>query len=165
MGKLKDIIAELNNNISDIANQEKAVKLRRALMIIGGILAIVGIVGVIYYFAAFGNAGFEQVDNFHSDPTSTFNPIPIMIKFVVSGIIAGIGTTIFKLGLSITIAGVTTKFAGDVLTDKCPDCGTAIKGDDVFCTSCGKQLRKVCAKCNHINEADEKFCAKCGSQL
>lgn len=48
----------------------------------------------------------------------------------------------------------------------CPNCGTAIKGGDVFCSKCGKRVAKiVCPNCGKVNDSGAAFCAACGTKL
>jgi hypothetical protein len=47
--------------------------------------------------------------------------------------------------------------------NRCEACGAANEPEDIFCHSCGKQLRsRKCASCGADLKGYEKFCRKCG---
>lgn len=81
---------------------------------------------------------------------------------------------------------VLAKFVSTILGTKtlakntCSNCGTAIKGDEVFCGNCGAQIdksdavlnkvesneaSKKCPKCSATISEEDVFCAECGSIL
>ncbi len=157
---LRNEIAELNNDINNVANSKKAKKLRKRLLTIGLILAILGFGGLFTCFTLFVVNGANS---------NSFGPGPgIIIPFILfvpSGFVGGIGMMIFHLGLSIVITGYTSNLINETVTLKCPECGDPISKDELFCTKCGHKLRNQCSKCGYINEPNDKFCAKCGHEL
>ena len=157
---LRNEIAELNSDINNVANSKKAKKLRKRLLTIGLILAILGFGGLFTCFTLF------VVNSVTND---SFGPGPgIIIPFILfapSGFVGGIGMMIFHLGLSIVITGYTSNLINETITLKCPECGDPISKDELFCTKCGHKLRNQCSKCGYINEPNDKFCAKCGNEL
>lgn len=153
----KDYINELNANISDVATSEKAKKLRKTLITVGGILTIVGFVGVIGSFIAFATAGFDAFGN----NGFTARVIVPFVLFPIFGVVSGIGGVALKLGLSILVGGEVSKFI-DKNTNKRCECGSNIKDDEIFCSSCGRNLRKTCPQCNTIQEPNDAYCKKCG---
>lgn len=158
---LRDEIVELNNDVNNVSNSKKAKKLRKKLMTIGLILAILGFGGVLTCLILFTTAGMNAFDD------NGFTPrvlIPFIL-FVPCGAVGSIGMVIYHMGLSIVITGYTANLINETVTLKCPDCGDPISKDELFCTKCGRKLRNQCTKCGFINEPEDKFCAKCGNEL
>lgn len=157
---LRNEIAELNNDVNNVANSTKAKKLRKKLLGIGLTLAILGFGGVITCFALFVINGVTN---------TSFEPGPGIIVpfilFVPCGFVGGIGMMIAHLGFSIAIAGYASNIYSETVILKCPECGDPISTGELFCTKCGHKLRNQCSKCGHINEPNDKFCAKCGNEL
>lgn len=56
---------------------------------------------------------------------------------------------------------------GTINMIKCPNCGTAVKDGEEFCSNCGKSLKKTktCPHCNAEIPADAKHCNKCGQEV
>ena len=160
---LRNEIVKLNGDVNNVANSEKAKKLRKKLLTIGITLTVLGFGGVITCFTLFVVNG---VSNFNS---SSFGPGPgIIIPFILfvpCGLIGGIGTMITHMGFSIVITGYTANLIEETVTLKCPDCGDPISEKELFCTKCGRKLKNKCPKCGYINELDDKYCCKCGSEL
>lgn len=46
----------------------------------------------------------------------------------------------------------------------CPNCSSALKGDEKFCASCGAKIPApgTCPRCGTENAAQNRFCANCG---
>lgn len=113
--KIKEIIAQLNENVGDVANHEKAVKLRRALLIVGVIVAALGMAGIIYFFASFVMQGEAA---FNAFPEGEFGPsqfLPIMGGFMGSGLVFALGATMFKWGFGIMITGKASEFIEEAM--------------------------------------------------
>lgn len=114
----------------------------------------------------------EIIDYFNSLPTDQnedeFFPTRILIPFFlfpIFGIVAGIGTSILKLGLGIVVTGYASKFVDT--NHYCPNCGDLIDEDEKFCNKCGQRLQidKVCRDCGHENDYTSVYCSNCGSKL
>ena len=56
---LKETIKALNADVKNVANCEKAKKLRKKLLVIGLSLAIIGLVGLLGSFALFASVGMS----------------------------------------------------------------------------------------------------------
>ena len=55
---------------------------------------------------------------------------------------------------------------GTVNMQKCPKCGSQIKGDEKFCGICGYNFEKSkCPNCGEEVEKDKKYCTKCGEKI
>ena len=69
-------------------------------------------------------------------------------------------------GLSIVVAGVTTKYLDT--RKKCPSCGNEIDLDELVCSNCGYDLKehhdKTCS-CGKVNQPEDLYCRQCGQKL
>lgn len=158
---LTDYIKLLNANVADLAYQEKAKKLKRNLLVWGGIAVGVGGIGILICFILFATAGF---DSFTSTGFSARVLIPFCL-FPVFGIISGIGGVLLKFGLAILIGGATSRFVDKATNNRCPVCGDTIQDDEIFCSKCGTPVRKKCPVCGEIQDPKAQFCKKCGTKL
>lgn len=50
-------------------------------------------------------------------------------------------------------------------TLSCPDCGTAYRAGDRFCSGCGRALTRACGQCGSPVSASDRFCGKCGAPV
>lgn len=154
---LRGTIKDLNADVKNVANCEKAKKLRKKLLGIGLTMAIVGLLGLITCFAMIfvtaANMEFSSV---------VFIP---MIFFFPSGVLFAIGTYISSLGFQIMAAGYTTNLIDETVGNICPNCKESLNQTDLFCKKCGAKVRKVCSSCGNINDCKSKFCSKCGKEL
>lgn len=160
--ELKDTVKTLNANVADLASQEKAKTLRGKLIKYGIIGVAVGGISVFACFIAFTIGGFSAVESM-----SMGIPFGVLIPFFlfpVFGIVLGISQTVLKIGLSILIGGETAKYLDKNFTDRC-SCGSVITQDEIFCTSCGSEVRKTCSSCGSKQNPKSKFCNKCGNKL
>ena len=158
---LQETIKLLNADISNVANCEKAKKLRKKLLSIGLPLAIIGYIGAFICFILFATAGF---DAFGPNGFSSRIIIPFVL-FVPCGFIGGVGSIIASLGFKIVITGYTTNLINESIGNNCPNCGASIGSETNFCSKCGTQIKKECPCCSHINKHDNHFCENCGSKL
>lgn len=158
---LQETIKSLNADINNVANCEKAKKLRKKLLSIGLPMAICGFVGVFVCFALFATAGF---DAFGSNGFTARVMVPFLL-FVPCGAIGSIGSLIASLGFKIVITGYTTNLINETVGNNCPNCGTTINSDKIYCSKCGTKVRKECSKCKHINDHKSNYCEKCGTKL
>ena len=158
---LNETIIALNKGVKNVANCEKAKKLRKKLLSIGLPLAIGGFLGLFVCFVLFATAGF---DAFGPDGFTARIIVPFVL-FLPCGIIGGIGSMITSFGLKIVIAGYTTNLIDETIGNNCPTCGDAINSEMLFCSKCGTKLKNECSNCKHINHHKNDFCEKCGTKL
>lgn len=158
--QLTDEIKKLNADVADFATQEKAKVLRKQLIVWGLVIAVVGFVGVFVCFTLFVVGGVTTTVG----SGITARVIVPFILFVPCGCLGGLGVTIAKLGLSILIGGETAKFVDKSINDRCK-CGSTIEADEIFCSKCGRSVRKTCSNCGEINDISSEYCKKCGTKL
>lgn len=158
---LQETIHLLNADINNVANCEKAKKLRKKLLSIGLPIAIVGFLGVIVCFILFITAGFDAFDS------NGFTP-RVLVPFILllpCACIGSFGSKIASLGFNIVVAGYTSKVIDETVGLNCPSCGETINSEMAFCPKCGTKLKKECTNCNHINDNKNEYCEKCGNKL
>lgn len=160
--ELREEIKNLNADVSNVANCEKAKALRKKLLTIGLTLAIIGGIAMFTCFVLFVTAGdgaFEESGGF------TARLIVPFVLFVPFGVVMGIGWELASLGFKIVVTGYATKLIDDAVGNNCPKCGDPIDADEMFCSKCGEPVRIVCASCQTVNSAKDEFCRKCGKKL
>ena len=154
---LRNTIKELNSDVNNVANSEKATKLRKKLIKIGLGIAIPGFASVLAGFLMFmiGNImyGFGTVS------------IIGFVMFLFGGFAGGIGITIASFGFNILVAGKTSQLINETVGNNCPKCGDPITAEELFCSKCGTKLKIQCPKCNHVNQHSNDYCVICGEQL
>ena len=158
---LQETIKALNADIKNVANCEKAKKLRKKLLTIGLPLAICGFLGVFICFALFATAGF---DAFGGNRFTARIMVPFLL-FIPCGIVGSIGSVLTSLGLKIVVTGYATNLINETVGNNCPKCGETINSEMLFCTKCGTKVRKECSKCKHVNNHKSDYCEKCGTRL
>ena len=47
----------------------------------------------------------------------------------------------------------------------CPECGSEVLDEDVCCSNCGYELKKICPNCGKVLPPTAKFCSKCRTKL
>ena len=155
---LRNTIKELNSDVNNVANSEKATKLRKKLIKIGLCIAIPGFVSVLAGFIMFmiGNmtAGFGCAVS-----------IIGFVLFLLGGPTGGIGMLIASYGFNILVAGKTSQLINETVGNNCPKCGDTITAEELFCSKCGTKLKIQCPKCNHVNQHSNDYCVICGEQL
>ena len=159
---LGEEIKYLNSNINDVANYEKAKKLRKKLLTIGISLLACGIIGTIVSFVLFIVFGVNAMESMSGFPKLIIIPI---ITIFLSGICLSIGSVLISLGLKIVVTGYTTELIDETVGNRCPKCGDAIQPGEIYCDKCGTPVRKVCPNCQNINDPNSGFCSKCGTKL
>ena len=154
---LQETIKALNADVKNVANCEKAKKLRKKLLAIGLPLAIGGFLGVFICFALFvtamGPNGF------------TARIMVPFLLFMPCGVVGGIGSMIASLGFKIVITGYTTNLINETVGNNCPNCGETISFEMQFCSKCGTKVRKECPNCKYVNNHKSDYCEKCGTKL
>ena len=155
--RLRDEINALNSDINNVANSEKAKKLKKKLLSIGLSMAIIGFLGAFVCFVLFATADFSDFGK-PRELVPFFMAVPCFI-------VGGIGIVIASLGFKIVVTGYTTKLIDETVGNTCPKCGDQISQEEMFCSKCGYQLRKECTECKTINSSKDKFCKKCGKEL
>ena len=158
---LSETIKLLNADVKNVANCEKAKKLRKKLLTIGLTMAVVGFLGVFICFVLFTTATFSDVG---SDGFSARILVPFIL-FVPCGMVGGVGLSIASLGFRIVITGYASNLIDETVGNNCPNCGVAINSEMPFCSKCGTKIKKECVDCKHINGHENKYCEKCGKLL
>ena len=158
---LKETIKTLNADVNNVANCEKAKKLRKKLLSIGLPMAICGFLGVFICFALFATAVFGAFGP-NGFSASILIPFLLIIPCAVVGVI---GALIASLGFNIVVTGYTTNLINETIGNNCPNCGKTLNSEEVFCSKCGVKVIKECSKCQHINDYKSEFCSKCGTKL
>lgn len=158
---LQETIKALNADVKNVANCEKAKRLRKKLLAIGLPLAICGFLGVFICFALFATAGFDAMG---SNGFSARIMVPFLL-FIPCGVVGGIGSMIASLGFKIVITGYTTNLINETVGNNCPNCGETIGSEMYFCSKCGTKVRKECPNCKYVNNHKSEYCEKCGTKL
>ena len=158
---LRETIRGLNADVKNVANCQRARKLKSTLLLIGLPLAIIGFGGVFVCFALFATAGFDAFG------PNGFTPrilVPFLL-FIPCGVVGAIGARLASLGFKIVVTGYTTNLIDEVVGNNCPHCGAEYSAASRFCPKCGRQVRKECPHCQHINSHKNAYCEKCGHKL
>lgn len=158
---LQETIKALNADVNNVANCEKAKRLRKKLLSIGLPLAICGFLGAFACFVLFATVGLDSFGSYGFSPRII---IPFVL-FVPCGAVGGIGTMISALGFKIVITGYTTGLINETVGNNCPNCGETINSEMSFCPKCGASLKKICPNCNHVNSFENTYCEQCGTKL
>lgn len=158
---LQETINALNADVKNIANCEKAKKLRKKLLAIGLPVAIGGFLGLFICFALFITAGMNA---FGPNGFTARVMVPFLL-FIPCGVVGAIGASIASLGFKIVVTGYTTNLINETVGNNCPNCGETISSEMLFCSKCGTKVRKDCSNCKHINNHKSDYCEKCGTKL
>ncbi|MCF7925152.1 MAG: helix-turn-helix domain-containing protein [Candidatus Izimaplasma sp.] len=166
-------------------NSAEAKRIKKILLLVGGIGIIVGLSMTIFGFIGFGKGAFDSVNNFHNNTITQFpsdsdtlfgngtitspdpfNPFPYIVVFLLGGVVTGLSSYVLYAGLAIVVTSVASNYLDTRI--KCPTCGDEVDEDEKVCSSCGTSLdgvkEKVCA-CGKVNKPDDVYCRKCGKPL
>ena len=157
--QIKETIRNLNANVNDIANSQKAKELRHKLLTIGIVLMCVGGIGMLVCFTLFIVFSFQAGTDISA---AIIVPFVLIIPFTL---VLSIGVMLIQLGLKIIIVGASSQIINKSLSAVCPNCGDQIDDDEVYCNKCGLKLRQTCPSCGTVNDADSDYCRKCGTRL
>ena len=156
--------------------ENKQNSIKKALKIIGPILAVIGlaltIVGFVNFFTTLGDSSFPKLFFL------SFIGLPLL------GIGTGITFTAFRQEISKYYVKETAPILNQAAKDIAPaiqtmtnavkegltekvvcSCGKENDFTDKYCTECGTPLVPLCPKCNAVLEKDAKFCDQCGEKL
>ena len=158
---LQETIKALNADVKNVANCEKAKKLRKKLLTIGLPLAIGGFLGMFICFALFATAGMNA---FGPNGFTARIMVPFLL-FVPCGVVGALGSMIASLGFKIVVTGYTTNLINETVGNNCPNCGETINSEMIFCSKCGSKVKNECSNCKHINSHKSDYCEKCGTKL
>lgn len=158
---LQETIKALNADVNNVANCEKAKRLRKRLLSVGLPMAIIGFVGVIVCFILFATAGADAF----GDNGFTPRVLVPFILFVPCGAICAIGVVIASFGFRIVVTGYAANLINETVGNNCPNCGETVNQKMFFCPKCGAKLKKVCSVCGHENNLKNDYCEKCGNKL
>jgi len=158
---LHETIKALNADVSNVANSEKAKRLRKTLITIGLPMAIVGFLGVFICFILFATAGMSA---FGQNGFTARIIVPFVL-FLPCAAIGGIGANIASLGFKIVVTGYTTNLINETVGNTCTECGATITNETNYCPKCGKAAQKECTSCGHKNSNKHDYCEKCGNKL
>lgn len=150
---LQDTIKALNADVKNVANCEKAKKLRKKLIAIGLSLAIFGGLGTLICFISFATV---------RDHNTALIPFCIIMPMFV---IMVVGISLVSYGLKIIVTGYTTNLIDETVGNNCPNCNNTISSESLFCVKCGAKIKKECSNCKHLNSLKNDFCEKCGNKL
>ncbi len=158
---LQETIKALNADVNNVANSEKAKKLRKKLLSIGKPLMICGFLAAFVCFVLISTAGMNAFDD---DGFSARFIVPFVL-FLPCAFVGGIGAILVRMAMQIVIAGYTSELIHETLGNACPKCGEIVSDGVNFCPKCGMQIRKECSACQHINGPKNQYCEKCGKEL
>ncbi len=154
---LQETIKALNADVKNVANCEKAKKLRKKLLKIGLPMMIIGYSAMFACFAWFAIAGV------HASGLSGI--LPPFLLFLPCAVVGSIGARITSLAMKIIITGYTTDLINETVGNNCPRCGETVGSEMLFCPKCGEKLSKECPNCKHANSHKHSFCEQCGTKL
>lgn len=158
---LKEDLARYNENPNDEELSKKLAKKRLTMRIVGIILAVLGFGGAIACFVLLMTSGEYFME--HGFTPRLIVPFALVVP---SAFIGGIGAMLINVSASITSnVRVLEQAMTDSLGVKCGNCGYIVNKDELFCTKCGKPIKKICPNCGEEYNANNDFCGKCGTKL
>lgn len=163
--KIMDYVKNINASVNDLVSKEKAIKIRKRLIISGIICLILGLATIAFCFINFSVNFTNYMNNdIHSFQIS-FKSINLsFILFIPGAILIFVGFILLKAGLAILVTKGTSQFIDDVINNRCA-CGNVITSDQMFCPKCGRPTRQVCSNCGNVLEPNDEYCRKCGTKV
>lgn len=163
-------------------------KIRTALLCVGGLLAVAGLVLMIVGFTTnfilgvvgLACLGFGAMAMFAGAATLMFSHRREIVAFGASSMLPVVDEVIDKgapiadkaskvvgKGLGNVVGGVKAGWTGESSTVECTECHTENSKKNKFCKNCGKPLSKdmYCGKCGKKIDSDTKFCPHCGEKV
>ena len=144
----------LCKDANGLVNSEKVNKIKKILLIWGGLGVAIGALLFIGGFIGFAASAMS-----FSEPFIFF-----ILAFIGIVLIAP-HSVLFSVGLHLTVGGWGVKMMDK--SPKCPHCGNIIGDDEMYCNKCGKPLliTKVCPNCKTENDMTSSYCKSCGKKL
>ena len=161
-------------------NMDKHKRTKKILKIVGILMIIAAIVCIVFGFISFSNALGG------SEPPNLFFLLMIGFPLLVVGIfltlmgcqkeiaryIKNESVPIFnEMGQEIKpgVSGITKAVKDGLNSDEnsqivC-ECGQYNDKDSLYCSACGRALKKTCPMCGNGLEQKDKFCSKCGYKV
>lgn len=161
--KIMDYVKNINAGINDIVSKEKAIKIRKTLIIVGLICLILGIATIAFCFINFYLNFFGRMNNGFQQPTQNNNGLSFIL-FIPGSILTMAGINLLRAGLAILVTKGTSQFIDNTINHHCV-CGNTITSDQMFCPKCGRPTRKVCSSCGNTLEPNDEYCRKCGTKV
>ena len=144
-------------------------KSKKALKILGGAVAIIGlalaIVGFSNLFTASHDKGFPKLF------WLTFVGLPLL-AFGLTLLLFGFRGEISRYAIHATLPIMNETLQElpptiQSFTEKslsC-ECGTKNPANSKFCSNCGKSLVKTCPSCNQVVDNNANYCNACGAKI
>lgn len=123
----------------------KLTKSGTALIVVGGIVAIVGLISFLRVFLAMGRGMNDPFMPFRSPAIGRAVPYE---GAVVGVILLGVGSYLVKIGLGLTLVGHSDSIAswlrrlvgGERRTGSCTQCRQSMPTSANYCSRCGARL-------------------------
>jgi hypothetical protein len=158
---LQETIKALNADVNNVANSDKAKKLRKKLLSIGLPIAVVGFLGAFVCFILYVTAG----DAAFGENGFTARLLVPFFLIVPCAIIGSIGAMIASYGFRIAVTGYTANLINETVGSVCYNCGETVAPNAGFCSKCGAKLIKKCPNCESVNSYKSEYCSNCGTKL
>ena len=159
---LRQSILQLNADVHNVANSEKAKKLRKKLLSIGLPLTIGGFGGALLCFILFTVFSIRAVETMSGFNAGVLVPFFLIIPCALVG---SIGAMLLSLAMQITVTAYVSQTVDTTLKNTCPHCQTVMDANAKFCGKCGKPFVKICSSCQAENDNANEYCSQCGQKL
>lgn len=153
---------------------------RKTFVVIGTILIVVGVIMFIIFAVQLYDVQTTTThwaERFMQDyqaRTNATNSIPCYMFMVLAVImvITGIILLCIKPKSNVVITQMPYNNVNMQSTAYCPNCNNRVNTSDLFCVTCGCNLKEnnqtlniTCSNCGANNVGDGKFCVNCGNEL